>query len=105
MGYFSIRTCCLFSELLTGNFLLVIYSYVVDASDREKFETCKKELHDLLSKPPLERIPLLVLGNKNDLPEAIDADELIQELYVILPPSFHVNYFEQQTNTLFPIGI
>jgi len=54
--------------------------YVVDASDREKFDTCKKELHDLLSKPPLERIPLLVLGNKNDLPEAIDADELIQEL-------------------------
>src|SRR3989338_7711414 len=38
--------------------------YVVDSADHEKFETSKKELHDLLSKPPLAEIPLLVLGNK-----------------------------------------
>ena len=51
--------------------------YVVDSADHEKFETSKKELHELLSKPPLAEIPLLVLGNKNDLPNAVSVNELI----------------------------
>jgi len=54
--------------------------FVVDAADHDKFETAKKELHDLLSKPPLQNIPLLVLGNKNDLPESIGVDEIIDQL-------------------------
>jgi len=54
--------------------------YVVDAADHEKFESAKKELHDLLSKPPLANIPLLVLGNKNDLPEASGVEDLIERL-------------------------
>lgn len=54
--------------------------YVVDAADEEKFETSKKELFDLLTKPPLAGIPLLVLGNKNDLKEAIGVQELIDKL-------------------------
>jgi len=40
----------------------------------------KKELHDLLSKPPLAGIPLLVLGNKNDIPEAASVETLIEKL-------------------------
>eukprot|EP01126_Amoeba_proteus_P047733 TRINITY_DN5472_c0_g1_i10.p1 TRINITY_DN5472_c0_g1~~TRINITY_DN5472_c0_g1_i10.p1 ORF type:complete len:138 (-),score=30.97 TRINITY_DN5472_c0_g1_i10:36-449(-) len=52
--------------------------YVVDASDHEKFESAKKELHDLISKPQLQAIPLLVLGNKNDLPDCVSAQELIR---------------------------
>mmetsp|Transcript_30509 Transcript_30509/g.47413 ORF Transcript_30509/g.47413 Transcript_30509/m.47413 type:complete len:186 (-) Transcript_30509:125-682(-) len=54
--------------------------YVVDAADHDKFETTKKELHDLLSKPPLSRIPLLVVGNKNDLLEAVTQEQLIEIL-------------------------
>eukprot|EP01090_Pellita_catalonica_P017895 TRINITY_DN5559_c0_g1_i1.p1 TRINITY_DN5559_c0_g1~~TRINITY_DN5559_c0_g1_i1.p1 ORF type:complete len:187 (+),score=31.13 TRINITY_DN5559_c0_g1_i1:65-625(+) len=54
--------------------------YVIDAADGDKFDTAKKELHDLLSKPPLDGIPLLVLGNKNDLPEAVGVKELIKKL-------------------------
>jgi hypothetical protein len=60
--------------------LLSFIRYVVDAADQEKFETTKKELHDLISKAPLARIPLLVVGNKNDLPEAVSQDQLIQIL-------------------------
>lgn len=37
-------------------------SFVVDAADHEKFDAAKKELQDLISKPPLAGIPLLVLG-------------------------------------------
>ena len=54
--------------------------YVVDAADPDKFETAKKELHDLCAKPPLAGIPLLVLGNKNDLPSAISQESLIERL-------------------------
>merc|ERR1711968_126659 len=41
--------------------------YVVDAADHENVEISKSELHDLLSKPTVAGIPLLVLGNKNDI--------------------------------------
>eukprot|EP01111_Echinosteliopsis_oligospora_P010329 TRINITY_DN318_c0_g1_i1.p1 TRINITY_DN318_c0_g1~~TRINITY_DN318_c0_g1_i1.p1 ORF type:complete len:187 (+),score=48.17 TRINITY_DN318_c0_g1_i1:71-631(+) len=51
--------------------------FVVDSSDRERFEASKKELHDLLAKPPLAGIPLLVLGNKNDLPESANLDTIV----------------------------
>jgi ADP-ribosylation factor-like protein 8 len=44
--------------------------YVVDAADRENMAIAKSELHDLLSKPSLTGIPLLVIGNKIDKPEA-----------------------------------
>lgn len=54
--------------------------YVVDSADREQFETAAKELHELLSKPPLHGIPLLVLANKNDLAGAAGVDEIIAAL-------------------------
>ena len=40
----------------------------------------RTELHELLSKPSLVGIPLLVLGNKNDLPTALSTNELIDRL-------------------------
>ncbi|KAK2772979.1 hypothetical protein FQN53_004316 [Emmonsiellopsis sp. PD_33] len=54
--------------------------YIVDAADREKLPTAKQELHDLLSKPSLDGIPLLVLGNKCDLPDRLSVDELIEAM-------------------------
>ena len=56
--------------------------YVVDSADKDKFDLSRKELHELLSKPPLAGIPLLVLGNKNDLAEAVSVEELIDVLFV-----------------------
>lgn len=55
--------------------------YVVDSADEDKLDASKKELHDLLAKPPLANIPVLVLGNKNDLPDAIGMEELIERMY------------------------
>ena len=49
-------------------------------SDSDNMDTSKKELHELLAKPPLAGIPVLVLGNKNDLPDAIGDQELIDAL-------------------------
>lgn len=55
-------------------------SYVVDAADKDALPIAKEELHALLEKPVLDGIPLLVLGNKSDLPEKLSVDELIEAL-------------------------
>ena len=54
--------------------------YVVDSADQDNIAVSKTELLELLQKPALEGIPVLVLGNKNDLPEAATVDELIEKL-------------------------
>ena len=54
--------------------------YIVDAADRPAIPVAKEELHALLEKPVLDGIPLLVLGNKSDLPGKLSVDELIEAL-------------------------
>lgn len=51
--------------------------YVVDAADRQSIPTSSSELQSLLQVPSLAGVPLLVLANKNDLPEALGVDDLI----------------------------
>ncbi|KAK8787182.1 hypothetical protein V5799_023041 [Amblyomma americanum] len=54
--------------------------YMVDAHDRDKMEASRNELHQLLDKPQLAGIPVLVLGNKRDLPGALDERDLIDQI-------------------------
>uniref|UniRef100_A0ACB8EI51 ADP-ribosylation factor-like protein 8B-A n=1 Tax=Sphaerodactylus townsendi TaxID=933632 RepID=A0ACB8EI51_9SAUR len=58
--------------------------YMVDAADREKIEASRNELHNLLDKPQLQGIPVLVLGNKRDLPSALDEKQLIEKIGTLL---------------------
>ena len=50
--------------------------YMVDAADPDKIEASRNELHNLLDRPQLTGIPILVLGNKRDLPGESDNDSL-----------------------------
>ncbi|MCJ1466291.1 hypothetical protein MMC07_004910 [Pseudocyphellaria aurata] len=59
---------------------LTARSYIVDAADKQALPIAKDELHALLEKPVLDGIPLLVLGNKSDLPDKLSVDELIEAL-------------------------
>ena len=54
--------------------------FIVDIADEPLIPQAKDELHSLMSQPSLAGIPLLVLGNKSDLPEKLSVDELIDEL-------------------------
>lgn len=58
-------------------------SYVVDAADRDSVPISRSELHDLLMKPSLAGIPLLVLGNKIDKSEALSKQALMDQLWVV----------------------
>ncbi|KAM0748573.1 ADP-ribosylation factor-like protein 8B [Meredithblackwellia eburnea MCA 4105] len=54
--------------------------FLVDSADPGTFPAAKSELHSLLEKQELRGIPLLVLGNKSDLPEHVKVEEVIAEL-------------------------
>ncbi|KAJ0500048.1 putative small GTP-binding protein [Helianthus annuus] len=54
--------------------------YVVDAADHDNLSISKGELHDLLSKPALTGIPLLVLGNKIDKAGALSKQALTDQM-------------------------
>ncbi|KAL0332347.1 UNVERIFIED_CONTAM: Pentatricopeptide repeat-containing protein, chloroplastic [Sesamum calycinum] len=58
--------------------------YVVDAADHDNISISRSELHDLLSKPSLSGIPLLVLGNKIDKPQALSKQALTDQILVDL---------------------
>ncbi|XP_064387911.1 uncharacterized protein LOC135336065 [Halichondria panicea] len=47
--------------------------FMVDAADKERLEEAKKELHNILADT---NFPVLVLGNKIDLPRAVSEEEL-----------------------------
>ena len=53
---------------------------MVDAADHDRIEAARNELHNLLDKGHLAGIPVLVLGNKRDLPDALDENELIEQM-------------------------
>lgn len=53
---------------------------MVDAADTAAMPVAKEELHALLSRPTVEGIPLLVVGNKSDLPGKLSVDDLIKAL-------------------------
>lgn len=54
--------------------------YVVDSNDRERTSDAREELHHMLTDPELQNAPLLVLANKQDLPQALSASELTDRL-------------------------
>lgn len=54
--------------------------FIVDIADLALLPMAKEELHSLMKQPSLEGIPLLVLGNKSDLPDKLSVDELIDAL-------------------------
>ena len=60
--------------------IMDVGSYVVDAADRDSIPVAKSELHDLLTRPSLSGIPLLLLGNKIDKSEALSMQVLVDQM-------------------------
>ena len=55
-------------------------SFIYVCAQKEKFPSARFELHQLLSQPSLQGVPLLVLGNKNDLEGHAEVNEVIKAL-------------------------
>ncbi|XP_061703647.1 ADP-ribosylation factor-like protein 3 isoform X3 [Syngnathoides biaculeatus] len=54
--------------------------YVIDCSDKKRFEETSLELAELLEEDDLAGVPLLVFANKQDLSAAMSASELAEGL-------------------------
>ena len=54
--------------------------YVVDSNDRDRIDAARDELQRMVNEDELCGIPLLVLANKQDLPNAMSAAEVTDRL-------------------------
>ena len=54
--------------------------FVIDAADLENVSKAKTQLDSLLAFSSIDKIPLLVLGNKNDLKDSMTEEQIIEEL-------------------------
>lgn len=50
--------------------------YLIDSSDRARLELTKQELHSVLQHEELKNVPVLILANKQDLPDALSASSI-----------------------------
>ena len=46
--------------------------YVIDSADRERLEVARQELELMLQEEELKGAPVLILANKQDLPNAMN---------------------------------
>ncbi|NXJ63380.1 ARL14 protein, partial [Rostratula benghalensis] len=50
--------------------------YVVDSSDKRRLEESKKEFELIVKNEYMKRVPVMMLANKQDLPGALNAEEI-----------------------------
>ncbi len=54
--------------------------FVIDSNDRERIDQVRDELHQMFNDKDLQHKPFLILANKQDLPNAMNIDELRDKL-------------------------
>ena len=70
----------LWSHYLTGSSSAIVF--VLDSTDRERVNEAKDELHELLEHESATKSALLILANKQDLPNALNRAEVADALQV-----------------------
>ena len=56
--------------------------FVIDSADIERMPIVEAELHTLLSHKELSSKPFLILANKQDLPNALNKEQIIKTLHL-----------------------
>ena len=51
--------------------------FVVDSADKDRVEVARQELELMLQEEELKGVPVLVLANKQDLPNALNEQEVL----------------------------
>eukprot|EP01104_Vermistella_antarctica_P009686 TRINITY_DN250_c0_g3_i1.p1 TRINITY_DN250_c0_g3~~TRINITY_DN250_c0_g3_i1.p1 ORF type:complete len:175 (+),score=30.73 TRINITY_DN250_c0_g3_i1:227-751(+) len=54
--------------------------FVVDSADRDRIDEARQELHRIINDREMKEAILLVLANKNDLPNVMDTEEVAERL-------------------------
>ncbi|NWI14643.1 ARL14 protein, partial [Crypturellus soui] len=56
--------------------------YVVDSADHKRMEESKKELERVLRSEVIKNVPVVLLANKQDLPGALNAEEVTRRFHM-----------------------
>ena len=56
--------------------------FVIDSSDRLRLEEAREELFGILTSDEMRNVPVTVIANKQDLPDAMSPAELIDGLHL-----------------------
>lgn len=54
--------------------------YVIDSADKERVEEASAELHGILEDEQMYGVPVVIIANKQDLPNAISCSQLVEKL-------------------------
>jgi len=54
--------------------------YVVDSTDKERVKESAEELHSILQDDNMRGVPVVIIANKQDLPNALSCSEMVQML-------------------------
>ena len=57
--------------------------FVVDSSDLERISEARQELSNVLENPEMEGVPVVVIGNKQDIPRALKTHDIAQKLSLL----------------------
>lgn len=55
---------------------------MIDSNDRERFEESLEELNAILENPEIPGVPVVVLANKQDLPNATSCSQIAEALHL-----------------------
>ncbi|CAL4081910.1 unnamed protein product [Meganyctiphanes norvegica] len=76
--------------------------YVVDSNDPDRLSEAREELHHLLDADELKDCPVLVLANKQDMPNAVSANKVQEDLQLMEKAK---TWYVQATNTITSEGL
>ncbi|KAK3756765.1 hypothetical protein RRG08_019257 [Elysia crispata] len=54
--------------------------FIVDSADRSRLDEAKEEFHGIIESPEMDRVPVVVVANKQDLPGALTTAEIADGL-------------------------
>ena len=100
-GQDSFRTVLWPKVLETGADAIL---FVVDATSKERMITNEEEFEKLLSSPKLKSVPVIVLANKQDLPNALSPGEISLQMN-LLDYTFIKNNWEGRSLNIFPTSM
>jgi len=77
--------------------------YVIDSSDHESIQACNDQIESLLENDEIRHIPIIIIANKQDLPEAMKASEISEKMRLQQVDDRQIQLFCASARTKFKI--
>ena len=79
--------------------------FVIDSSDRDRIEEARQELYKIAMDRVMNDVPILILANKQDMPNAMKPQEIQQRLELTSGPLKQRNWIVQPSTAVTGDGV